>query len=632
MPRERAQTNQSSCRHAGSVLVLLLQLLVGAFVAGGAVAADRTATDAELVPVLGLESTGQPLFLGGYWSILDDPDGSLSLADVSSAEYQQQFVGSDANGLSRGYIDGVIWLRFQLANRNSEQRDWLLELDYPLLDDVQVSTRLLTPGGPGKWTTTHTGDRLPYADRPLPHRTFLIPLTLQQGQQAETIVRLATSSSMQVRPALHAADELFHRESRDNIIFGLVYGFMLLMALYNAFLYMAVRDPAYLAYVVAVLSGTLFIMSINGHAAQYLWPHNPQLANAMVLISASLWVLSTLVFTQLFLETRKYTRRGWQLINGLIVLGVLAVGVSLTASYGLAVQVNSMMGLLIGVLILGVSLLCWKRGNRSARFFTAAWLAYGAGTTFMILNRMGVLPNTFFTYHSATMGLMAEIVILSLAMSDKYRLMREQLATYSRGLEHKVAERTAELEALNEQLREMAQRDGLTRLANRRMFDSSLGSEWERHRRDRNPLALLLVDVDHFKQLNDHFGHQTGDRCLQAVASAMSASLQRPADIAARYGGDEFALILPETDSAGALEVAERISAAVRELAIPQGPAAASEIVTLSIGVVSRVPRVGSSMESLIEEADAALYMAKDRGRAQVMVAPPDLMLRAAGG
>jgi len=352
----------------------------------------------------------------------------------------------------------------------------------------------------------------------------------------------------------------------------------------------------------------------------------------VVLLSASLWVLSTLVFTQLFLETRKYTRRGWQLINGLMVLGVMSLMASLTVDYSLAVRINSMMGLLIGVLILGVSLLCWKRGNRSARFFTVAWLAYGAGTTFMILNRMGMLPNTFFTYHSATLGLMAEIVILSLAMSDKYRLMREQLGTYSRRLEEDVAERTAELEAANEQLREMAQRDGLTRLANRRMFDSSLSNEWERHRRDGDPLALLLIDIDHFKQLNDHFGHQSGDRCLQAVAGAMSASLRRPADIAARYGGDEFAVILPETDSAGALEEAERISAAVGELAIAQGPDAASDIVTLSIGVVSRVPAPGRPLEKLIEEADAALYMAKKRGRAQIAVAPPDLMLQAAGG
>lgn len=609
---------------AGLPAMLLLLAWIAVAVSTSAVAAET--------PVLELQASGQPHYLGGYWSILDDPDGKLSLADVSSAPYRQRFVPSAADGLSRGYTDTVIWLRFVTANRDSSESEWLLELDYPLLDDIQVSTRPLTAAGAGDWVTTHTGDHLRYSSRPLPHRTFVLPMVLEQGQRSETFVRIATSSSMQVRPAIHAADELFHRESRDNILFGLVYGFMLLMALYNTFLFMAVRDRAYLAYVFAVLSGTVFIMSINGHATQYLWPDYPAWGNRVVLISASLWVLSTLMFTQWFLETRKYTRRGWQMINVLIAIGLVAVVASLTVDYSLAVRFNSIMGLLIGVLILGVSLLCWKRGNRSARFFTVAWLAYGAGTTFMIFNRMGMLPNTFFTYHSATLGLMAEIVIMSLAMSDKYRLMREQLGTYSRRLEEDVADRTAELEAANEQLREMAQRDGLTRLANRRMFDTSLSNEWERHRRDGDPLALLLIDVDHFKQLNDHFGHQPGDRCLQAVAGAMSASLQRPADIAARYGGDEFAVILPETDSAGALEVAERISAAVGELAIAQGPDAASDIVTLSIGVVSRVPWPGRPLEKLIEEADAALYLAKKRGRAQVAVAPPDLMLQAAGG
>jgi len=267
---------------------------------------------------------------------------------------------------------------------------------------------------------------------------------------------------------------------------------------------------------------------------------------------------------------------------------------------------------------------CWWRGNRAARFFTIAWMVYGAGTTMMIFNRIGLLPNSFWGYHAATIGLLTEIIILSLALSDKYRLLTEQLGTYSKGLEAKVAARTIELERANDSLRELAQRDPLTHLANRRLFDSTLNHEWDRLSREGEPLALLLLDIDWFKQVNDHFGHQYGDRCLQSIAAAMSGVLRRPADLAARYGGDEFAIILPDTDLAGAVTVGERISGAVRALAIGQAPDRREPVVTLSIGVAARVPQHGQTPDALIREADQGLYRAKQLGRNQVAVAQPE--------
>ena len=617
-------------RHTvGVAAAALLGLLLVAAPLAAVSAADSAVSDKriEAQPVLNLSSPEQTRYLGGYWSLLRDPSAKLSLRDVRSANNAGRFVAQQDDGLSLGFTLETVWLNFRVRNLNPRVDDWLLEIDDPLLDHIEVHACRPDTQAAAVCTSVVTGDHLPYSERPLPHRTFLLPMVFSGEQIVDYYVRIQTSSSLQVRLAVHSTTNLFHCESRDNIVFGLVYGFMLLMALYNGFLFMAVRDPAYLAYVFAVLSGTLFIMTINGHAAQYLWSDNPAWANAVAPLSASAWVFFTLIFTQLFLNTRQYTTRGWHAINALMVLALGGMATALLTSYFVAVQISTALGLMVGGLVLTVSVLCWRRGNRSARYFTIAWLAYGAGTSLLILNRIGLLGNTFLTHHSATMGLVAEIIILSLAMSDKYRLMREQMVDYSRHLEVKVQERTAELEAANEQLREMAQRDGLTRLANRRMFDSSLGSEWERHRRDGKHMALLLIDVDQFKQLNDHYGHRRGDQCLQALAQAMATALRRPADLAARYGGDEFAVILPETDIAGAVVVAERISEMVRELAIEQAPEADSAQVTLSIGVASLIPRRGKPAALLIDAADKALYQAKARGRDQLAVSPPDLAI-----
>ena len=168
-----------------------------------------------------------------------------------------------------------------------------------------------------------------------------------------------------------------------------------------------------------------------------------------------------------------------------------------------------------------------------------------------------------------------------------------------------------------EQLRDLALRDGLTGISNRRHFDQQLEIEVGRARRVRASLALLLIDVDHFKAFNDAFGHQPGDRCLRAIAGTVAALVCRPGDLAARYGGEEFAVLLPETDLAGAVELADALRVAVRALELKHTPELG--LVTISIGAAAIWPREQEgSGENLVHAADQALYHAKAAGRDKV--------------
>lgn len=171
---------------------------------------------------------------------------------------------------------------------------------------------------------------------------------------------------------------------------------------------------------------------------------------------------------------------------------------------------------------------------------------------------------------------------------------------------------------LTDELRQMAAIDGLTGLANRRAFDRELQREWQRAQRDGHPLALLLIDVDHFKKYNDHYGHPAGDACLQAVAQALKSASPRAADLAARYGGEEFALLLPQTDLAGAELVARRALDAVARLALPHAASPTGPGVSISVGLSLREPGATdpSQPSTLLAQADGALYAAKAGGRA----------------
>lgn len=181
-----------------------------------------------------------------------------------------------------------------------------------------------------------------------------------------------------------------------------------------------------------------------------------------------------------------------------------------------------------------------------------------------------------------------------------------------------------ERKELENKLAAMAMTDGLTDLANRRAFDEALTREWKATQRSGSPTSLLLLDLDHFKAFNDAYGHQVGDDCLRTVAAAVSASVRRPRDFVARYGGEELAVILPETDSAGAIHMAELVRRAVERLKLPHsGNPEGEGYVTVSIGVTTAVPSVGGTVkmpEGLLLTADSALYKAKHNGRNRVEV------------
>jgi len=179
-----------------------------------------------------------------------------------------------------------------------------------------------------------------------------------------------------------------------------------------------------------------------------------------------------------------------------------------------------------------------------------------------------------------------------------------------------------ELETSNKELQRLSSLDGLTGVANRRVFDETLEREWQRAVRANMPLSLLFADIDYFKRYNDHYGHQAGDDTLKKVADALKATVHRPADLVSRYGGEEFVMVLPDTTLEGAVAVANKVLNGVRGLNIPHENAEDNDRVTLSMGVAMLNPGESEKPEMLIEAADKALYRAKESGRNRVESAP----------
>lgn len=217
----------------------------------------------------------------------------------------------------------------------------------------------------------------------------------------------------------------------------------------------------------------------------------------------------------------------------------------------------------------------------------------------------------------------AEPAVFSLENVQVLRLLADQVAgvVHLARLNQRLSETTRELAAANRTLQRLSQLDGLTGLANRRHFDETLDLEWRRAVRSRQPVALVLLDIDCFKAYNDAYGHQRGDECLQAVADVLQGGAQRAGDLAARFGGEEFALVLPGLEEEAACQLAERLRAEVEGLALVHQHSSAGPLVSVSAGVTSLVPRSDASAAELVAAADRALYSAKAAGRNRVRVA-----------
>jgi diguanylate cyclase (GGDEF)-like protein len=200
---------------------------------------------------------------------------------------------------------------------------------------------------------------------------------------------------------------------------------------------------------------------------------------------------------------------------------------------------------------------------------------------------------------------------------------KTELEQKTRELDAKIVELEElqqQLEESNEKLRKLSALDGLTGIPNRRSFDERYSTEWKRAVRQQEPLSLILLDIDYFKAYNDHYGHLAGDVCLRQVAKTVQQALFREVDVVCRYGGEEFILILPNTDTPGAVLVAERILEGLDGLNIPHEGVSEHKTISASQGIATRIPQPDEDADQLLEQADQALYAAKEKGRARYHV------------
>lgn len=570
--------------------------------------------------LLVLTPQNQSFVLGGGAQIFEDTERSLSFEDVHAL---QDAWGINENEIfNKGYNASAWWLKFNINNK-STNTDWLIEIAYAVLDYVDV----FVVDSQGRVTKSAMGDKLPFSARPIEHRYFVAPLSIPQSETVTVYIRAVSTSSVQVpitvwdRKAFHASD------ISRTAVHGLYYGGLIIIAIYNLLIYFALRERTYLYYVGYVLAMIVFMASLNGWAFQFLWPYSVDWNDTVILISLDMIVLFGLLFTGRFLDFNRLSQALCITTKAIAVICVTLFFVLMVTPYSVGIRIIIVYAALGCFWALFTGIYAWKKGNQSAPIYVVAWSWILIGGVILALNKFHIFPRNMFTDYAAQIGSLIEVLLLSFALAERInkekalRFAAQQDALHiqqqaNEELEQRVVSRTLELEVANKKLQELSDTDQLTGLKNRRFLNQYIDKEITRGTRYKHGVAVLLIDIDHFKGVNDTHGHLVGDDCLQEVAKRISAQVRWPTDLVARYGGEEFCMVLPETDLEGAITVAERVREKVYAELVNTRDVALST--SVSVGVYAAVPTTTDQGNAFLAFADEALYCAKNNGRNRV--------------
>ncbi|MBT8765381.1 hybrid sensor histidine kinase/response regulator [Metapseudomonas boanensis] len=383
--------------------------------------------------------------LGQHMDVFEDVRGDAGIDDISSPALESSFRRHDKPVLNAGYSRSVFWLRIDLAYRpitQGGQQTWLLELAYPPLDNLD----LYLPDGQGGFKLAQrTGDALPFSSRQILQNNYLFSLSLQPNDVQRVYLRLQSQGSIQAPLAIWSPKAYLEEQPGRIYVLGIIYGVLLVMMIYNLFIYLSVRDTSYLHYILYIASFGFYQVSVNGAGIEYFWPDNPWWANAATPFLIGSAVLFGCQFARSFLHTSDHSPWMDRSLLGLMLLGALAMLLSLTASYALALRLATSLALIFTVVIFSAGVLAWLRGMRVARYFIIAWSAFLLGGAINTLMVLGYLPNVFITMYASQIGSALEVGLLSLALADRINAMKEERARI-------LQEAGRKLEALNQEL------------------------------------------------------------------------------------------------------------------------------------------------------------------------------------
>jgi len=562
-----------------------------------------------------------------YLAYLEDKSRSLTFEKIRQQDLLKKFTRVGNSTPSFGVTASVYWFHIRVANEHNQTKKWWMEIKDPLLDRIDIYYQFTD----GSISHELLGDHHPFGERKIKTRNPTSVLELGAKEQANIFIRIQTYGLLSA-PIFFWQPEAYPSSVLNlQMEYGIYYGIIAALFLYNLMVFFSIKDVSYLYYCLFVGSYALWQFSYNGLGYEYLWPNNGQINLIVALLANTFYGFFMLLFTRSFLNISTLFPRlnKFVLVLACMIIIPLTIFFFIDKSIGVKTNVFFIFSAILTVFALGIY--TFFRGVTEARYFLLAWLTLIIGILAFNFVFLGWIPPSFLAIHGQQIGSAVEAILLSFALAHRVRLLKEEndrmQAEANQCLEHRVEERTQaldatlkQLEQANELLKNLSLHDPLTGLSNRLSLKEKYQNEWSKSRRKGVDLAVLMIDIDHFKSVNDLHGHLCGDQALCLVAKIVKQVINRQNDIVARYGGEEFIAVLPNTGNEGAYHIAERLRKKMEDTNFVFGGHCIKLTISIGYAILAHSD-CEKEPDNLVDEADRALYSAKNNGRNQVMPA-----------
>lgn len=407
--------------------------------------------------------------IGTKTFIFKTSDSSITIKDIANGKFDQKFDLSKHQSIIKGHSKAYFWVMIDIQNK-SNINDWLLEYAYPTLDYIDFYA---FNSKKQKWEVVKTGDQRAFNTRPIFNRNFVFPLEFKQTKHQRFYLRVWGTGTIQIPLKIHTRAHFYKESSWSDVVYGLLYGVLILILAHSFFLYVSLNDISYLFYIIFVVGSLLFYPSDSGHTYQYIWPHQIFWANRVIPFGMAVMTTGSVIFAIFFLNIREYSRGLYRAMQATASLGVLWMILAFILPFKTAIEFIGYTILLNSVLLISSGITSWRKGNISSRYFTIAWVIYTFGILLHAFKDFGLLPESAVVWHSTEVSAVIEIVLLSMALGDKYNIFkaeREKLSAEmlrmqeeeNGRLDKKVKERTAKLVETNEELNQTIEELDLT--------------------------------------------------------------------------------------------------------------------------------------------------------------------------
>ena len=527
-------------------------------------------------------------------TMLADPGGTLPAEAV--LQRLADFTAPTGPHANLGVRRDVVWLRLPLQVPADGDGRWILDIDYPSLDRVDVH---LVSGGRIVRSAV-LGDHLAFDERVVPSRSHALPLVLERGVEHELLLRVQTTSSMIVPIRLMKAQAFHAREARLQMLQGLAAGICLCLLSYALAHWVDRRESMFLHYAVTIGGISMFFFAYHGLAAQYLWPHQRWLTDNMAPLAVLVGLGGSLPLVERLLDVQSLNRPLARAMRAAAAVAFAAAALFALdlIDYRAAHLTGTLLGPLPVLLAVRAAWQRWRQGDRAAPYLFVGWAGYFAGVLVMAALLRGWIASNAVTQNAFQVASLFEALMWLRVL----------------GVRNEEARRRAERADRERQvLHTLAHTDALTGLPNRRGLEAELASALPAAGSQR-VLAVFLLDLDGFKAVNDRHGHDIGDALLVAAAARLRAEL-RHRDGVARLGGDEFVVLARDlAGEADAWQLGRKLVAAFETPFELQGRQCR---VGLTVGF-ALAPLDGQDTGALLRRADAAMYAGKQSGKGTV--------------